>query len=129
MEGYRRREWLDCCQAGRQGRRYHVGTFGYRSSEVLAASIFNSILNKALASRVTHPGLGKQAATIPLEQRPRHRRHLTARSRKLPCQAQLRAARGERCDFFGAEQVRQVSAQLTAQSFADTIDAFAFFCG
>src|SRR6185312_17275823 len=71
----------------------------------------------------------KPVAVIPLEQRPGHRRHLTARSRKTPCQAQPGAARGERCDFFGAEQVRQVSAQSTVQSLADTFDAVAFLGG
>ena len=82
---------------------------------------------KIHAIKVTQPA--KPVAVIPLEQRPGHRRHLTARSRKPPCQAQPGAARRERCDFFGAEQVRQVSAQPTVQSFTDTIDAVAFLGG
>jgi hypothetical protein len=35
----------------------------------------------------------------------------------------------DRRNFFGAEQLRQVSAQLTVQSFADTIDVRKFLDG
>lgn len=45
------------------------------------------------------------------------------RSRKALCQAQRGAASSERFDFLCAEQIRQVSSQVTVESFAETINA------